>query len=108
MEVDGGTTNAKNINTFERKGYQGELAEIRATSRGGAVNMSTLTTENTHMYNRYKRFVGHEEMELMDTGMLAGQEHLFSRYRAGVFDGMALSDQFLGEYYSSVSISKLN
>uniref|UniRef100_A0A671Y448 Desmoglein 2 n=1 Tax=Sparus aurata TaxID=8175 RepID=A0A671Y448_SPAAU len=27
-------------------------------------------------------------------------------YRAGAFDGMALSEEFLGEYYSSVSIEK--
>lgn len=109
MEVDVGTTNAHNINTFGRKGYRGEAAEFQAIGGGaalGAVNTSTLTTENMHMYNQYKHFGGHDEMELMGTGMLAGQEHLFSRYRGGVFDGLALSDQYLEEYYSSVSISK--
>lgn len=108
MEVDGGTTNVKNINTFGKRGYQGELNEFRATGGGGtlgAFNTSTLTSENMHMYNQYKQFGGHEEMELRGTGMLGGQEHLFSRYRAGAFDGLALTDEFLEEYYSSVSIS---
>lgn len=73
----------------------------------GAVNTSNLTTENMQ-YNQYRHFGGQDEMDYTGTGMLGGQEHLFSRYRAGAFDGMALSDQFLEEYYLSVSIAKCN
>ncbi|XP_070775400.1 desmoglein-2-like protein [Enoplosus armatus] len=61
VEVDGGTVNAKNVNTFRGKGYLGGLAEEGGAALGGGVNTSTMTA------------------------------------------GMALSDHFLGEYYSSKS-----
>lgn len=90
--------NTKNI--YGGKTYLGGVTEFGAAS-GGALNTSTMTAENMHMYSRYKHFGG-QEIDLMGTG-IAGQEHLFSQYRAAVFDGMALSDQFLWEYYSNVS-----
>lgn len=37
----------------------------------------------------------------MNGGMIMGEDRY--RYRAGMFDGMALSEEFLGEYYSNVS-----
>lgn len=106
MEVDGGTLHAKNVNTLEGKGYLGGLAELGGAAGGGAAIGSamntTLTSENMHMYNQYNHSSGQLGMGYTD-GMMTGQEHHFSRYGAGAFDGMALSDQFLGEYYASVS-----
>ncbi|KAM9349915.1 desmoglein-2-like protein [Symphorus nematophorus] len=112
VEVDCGTVNAKNINIYGGKGYLGGLAGAGAAAGGGAalgaMNTSTLTAENMHMYNQYNHSSGQMEMDYAGGGgMMTGQEHLYSQYRtgagAGVFDGMALSDDFLGEYYSSKS-----
>ena len=112
-EVDGGTLKTKNINTYGGKGYLGGLAEVGGAAGGGAalgaMNASTLTAENMHMYNQYNHSSGQMDMDYAGGGgMMTGQEHLYSRYRAGagLFDGMALSDDFLGEYYSSVSTEK--
>lgn len=104
--------NAKDINTYQGRGYLGGLADFGGAlgggalgggAYGGAFNTSNLTAENMHMYNQYNNTSGQMNV---DTGMMTGQEHHFSQYGAGVFDGMALSEQFLGEYYSSVSILK--
>uniref|UniRef100_A0A8C5GHN9 Desmoglein-2-like n=1 Tax=Gouania willdenowi TaxID=441366 RepID=A0A8C5GHN9_GOUWI len=38
-----------------------------------------------------------------EMGMMDGQEFGFSHYGGGAFDGMALSDHFLEEYYASVN-----
>lgn len=108
MEVDGGTINVKNVNKYGGKGYLGGLAEVGGAAGGGAalsgaINTSTLTDENMHLYNQYKHSSGQVELDCTGGGMMTGQEHLYSRYRTGVFDGMALSHKFLGEYYSSVS-----
>ncbi|XP_026169693.1 desmoglein-2-like [Mastacembelus armatus] len=98
LEVDGG----KNVNTFGAKGSSGGLAEFGAAgggaALGGAANTSTFTAANMNIYNQYKHVTGQE-----GAGIATGQEYLFSQYGAGVFDGMALSDLFLEEYYSSKS-----
>lgn len=52
--------------------------------------------------NRFTHYRERTDMEHMDGGMMQGQEH-YSEYRGGLFDGMALSSEFLGEYYSNVS-----
>uniref|UniRef100_A0A672G470 Desmoglein-2-like n=1 Tax=Salarias fasciatus TaxID=181472 RepID=A0A672G470_SALFA len=65
---------------------------------GFGMNTSTLVTENINMYNQYRRGGGLEEMDMMQ-----GQGYGYSHYSGGAFDGMALSEQFLGEYYSSKS-----
>lgn len=106
MEVDGGAVTTLNANNYgggftEHLGAAGGAVGGGAAI-GGAVNTSTLTAEDIHLYNRYRHFSGQED--IMGMGTMTGQGHFFSQYRAGVFDGMALSDQFLGEYYSSVSI----
>ncbi|XP_054623900.1 desmoglein-2-like protein [Dunckerocampus dactyliophorus] len=99
---DGGTvTITKDINTYEGKGYLGGLAELGGAA-GGAValnahNNSFLTSENVHQYNEYSQSNGQARMGYIDGGMMTGQE----QYRGGPYDGLALSDHFLEEYYSS-------
>ncbi|XP_028282552.1 desmoglein-2-like [Parambassis ranga] len=102
VEVDAGTVNAKNINTFEGKGFLGGL---RGAGGAGMISstVNTLTAENMHLYNQYKYSSGQEEMDFRGTGMMRGQDFGFSRYDGSAFDGMALSDHFLEEYYSSKS-----
>lgn len=99
--------NMKDINNFSDNMYIS-----RETGGGGFGAGHTLTSENMqkNMYNRYNN-----GMDYVDGGMMTGQEHSFSRYGAGAgagaaaaagagaFDGMALSNQYLEEYYSSVS-----
>ena len=74
-----------------------------AGAKGGFNSSSLLTTENIH---RYRQF-GEQDMEMdyIGGGMMTGQDQFSSRYRAGAYDGMALSEGFLAEYYGSVSIS---
>ncbi|XP_031711123.1 desmoglein-2-like isoform X1 [Anarrhichthys ocellatus] len=103
-EVDLGTIKARNINTYEGNIYQGRLTELGgAAGGGGGLNTSILTSENMDLYNQYRHSRGQVGMDYVDAGMMTGQGQRFSQYRAGAFDGMALSDQFLGEYYSSKS-----
>ncbi|XP_042353188.1 desmoglein-2-like [Plectropomus leopardus] len=109
VDLGGGSMNAKNVNTFDEKGYLGGMAELggaagAGAALGGAINQSTLTTENMHLYNQYNQSGGQVGMDFRDAGgMMTGQENLYSRYRTGAFDGMALSDQFLWDYYSTKS-----
>ncbi|XP_045907501.1 desmoglein-2 isoform X1 [Micropterus dolomieu] len=108
VEVDGGTMNAKDINAFGGKGYLGGLAEVGGGAAVGgaalgAINTSSLTAEEMHLYNQYNNSSGQVEMDYMGGGMMTGQGHLYSKYRTGVFDGMSLSDEFLWQYYSSKS-----
>ncbi|XP_070831279.1 desmoglein-2-like protein [Chaetodon trifascialis] len=108
VEVDGNTVNAKDTNNFGGKGYLDALADVGGpagggAALGGAVNTSVWTSANGHMSNQYHHTSGQVEMDYMGAGMMAGQEHLFSQYRTDIFDGIALSDQFLEEYYSSKS-----
>ncbi|KAF1383815.1 hypothetical protein PFLUV_G00135730 [Perca fluviatilis] len=106
VEVDGGTMNAKNINTYEGKGNFGELNEFGAAAGGDAafgrgLNTFTMTAEDMRLYNQYNHSGWQGGLDYSNAGMMTGQENNFSHYRAGAFDGMALSDQFLEEYYSS-------
>uniref|UniRef100_A0A3Q1H2R5 Desmoglein-2-like n=1 Tax=Acanthochromis polyacanthus TaxID=80966 RepID=A0A3Q1H2R5_9TELE len=59
--------------------------------------------KNTRMYSRYRHYSGHEEMDHVGAGMMTGQDFSLSHYSSAVFNGMALPDQFLEEYYSSKS-----
>lgn len=104
VEVDGGITK-KDVNVTGKGGYADgiELGGAQGGSGGGGCGDSFMTTEDVQTYSRYK-YSGQTEMDYVGAGMMTGQDHLYSRYRAGAFDGMALSEQFLGEYYSSVSI----
>lgn len=107
-EVDGGTVNVRDINSYGGRGHLGGGTEVGGLVGGGAtighvVNRSTLNAENMHMYNRYRHYSGHEELDHMGAGMMTGQDYSLSHYSNAVFNGMALPDQFLEEYYSSKS-----
>lgn len=52
--------------------------------------------------DRFNRYGEHVDMEYMNGGMMLGQAN-YSQYSGGFADGMALSSEFLGEYYSNVS-----
>ncbi|XP_056247907.1 desmoglein-2-like protein [Seriola aureovittata] len=92
VEVDHGTINANDGNGAN--GY-GELG-------GGAAGGGQIFVINDKKnYGHY--VMGQKEREVNVSGMMTGQEDHFSQYGAGAFDGMALSEQFLEEYYSSKS-----
>lgn len=60
-----------------------------------------MTTESRHLYSRYQEQHGHGDY--VGGGMVTGQKRFSSQSKFGAFDGMALSDDFLGEYYISKS-----
>lgn len=70
---------------------------------GGAADM---TTESRHLYSRYQQL--HGRRDYVGGGMVTGQKHFYSQSKFGAFDGMALSDDFLGEYFISVSTPFIN
>ncbi|XP_004079413.1 desmoglein-2 [Oryzias latipes] len=86
--------NAKDINTFGGQGY----LQGGGSALGGGLNMSTLSAENRRLYSQYGQSFVHDQTDFMSSGM-TGQEMGFSSYRGGAFDGIALSDRFLEEYY---------
>ncbi len=108
VEVHGGAVSTKNVNNYESKAFVERLVDSRdgaagGVALGGGINSSAMTTEDIHLYNQYNQSGGQVEMDYAGGRMMTGQGHLYSGYRTGAFDGMALSGQFLGEYYSSVS-----
>ncbi|XP_034469314.1 desmoglein-2-like isoform X2 [Hippoglossus hippoglossus] len=105
IEVDGGAANLKSNNNYESKGYLGSLANIGGGVGGGAgygggIDTSNLTAEEFAMYSRYERDFAQEEA---DYRLGAGMGAEFSGYGGGAFDGMALSEHFLQEYYTNKS-----
>lgn len=84
------------MNNFGR-GAGGDLIDIGMGAGAGAFGGAAIGLENG-----YGRYGEHIEMERVDGGMTLGTGH-YSDYRGGLFDGMALSSEFLGEYYSNVS-----
>lgn len=103
VEVDGGTINIKDVNNYGGKGYFGGLNEEGGAALGGGINTSTMTAEEMRLYRLYNNSGGQIDMDYAGGGMMTGQQHFFDRYRADAFDGMALSEEFLGQYYASVS-----
>lgn len=91
--MNGGGLNYKDINAYG-KGQGGDLIDtgMGAYARDGAIE--TL--------DRFRHYRDYNNMEHMDGGMMLEQGH-FSEYGGGLFDGMALSSEFLGKYYSNVS-----
>lgn len=92
MEIGGATINIKDINNYG-KGHEADLIGMGMGLGAGGGAIMTLD-------NRFDR--EHIHLEEVDGGMMLGQGH-YSEYRGGLFDGMALSGEFLGEYYSNVS-----
>ncbi|XP_060939730.1 desmoglein-2-like protein [Limanda limanda] len=102
IEVDsgGGTMHLKNVNHYEAGGYLTNVNEsgllVGGAGYGGGMN--TLTTEELRRYNSYKYIAGQEAQHL---GAGMGAES--SGYGGGAFDGMALSEHFLQEYFTNKS-----
>lgn len=93
VEVDSAAT--KDVIHYGDRG-QGGFIELGGME-GGGINVSGLTTEELSRYNQYRQWMAEkEELKL-------GQENYYSHYRDAMFDGMALSETFLGEYYSTKS-----
>lgn len=85
---------AKDINNYG-KGRGGDLIDMGMGAGAGGIGGASLD-------NRFSHYREHIDMEHVDSGMMLGQGR-YSEYRGGLFDGMALSSEFLGEYYSNVS-----
>lgn len=107
VEVDGGAV-TKDVNMFEGHGYFGGLTELgggaggRGPYKGSAIYTSNMTADNMNLYNQYKYSSG-QNMDFLNTGTMARQDMNFSQYRGGGWDGIALSEEFLWDYYSRVS-----
>lgn len=114
-EVDGGTLTTKNVNNYQAQGYDGGLVDFGGAAGGGVgggggFGTSSWSADNRNLYNQYSQFgqFGQgDQVDVMAPAMMTGQEHSVSHYKGGVFDGMALSEHFLADYYDSVSISIL-
>lgn len=65
-----------------------------------------MTTEKVQMYSQHQKVHGHGDYVVY--GMGTGQSHYYSQRQFGAFDGMALSDTFLGNYFLTVSIHFIN
>ncbi|KAM6918216.1 LOW QUALITY PROTEIN: desmoglein-2-like protein [Xenentodon cancila] len=105
LEVDGHHVNIKNTTLVGGKGYLGGLIGSEGAVGGGAtfgntINTSTLTTKDMYNYSQYGQYTGQDNMELLGSGMLGGQDTSFTINQREVFDGMALSSHFLEDYYS--------
>ncbi|XP_014844488.1 PREDICTED: desmoglein-2-like isoform X2 [Poecilia mexicana] len=121
LDVDGSTINTKNINMSGGAAYLDNLA---GAGMGGG---GTLTGEEMWMDNKYNYYhanqdqmgftgagtmTGQEmgfmgagtmtgrEMGFMGAGTMTGREMSFSKQRLTAFDGMALPEHYLGQYYS--------
>lgn len=92
--MSGPAVKAKDINNYG-KGQGGDLIDMGMGAGAGGIGGALLD-------NRFSHYREHIDMEHVDSGMMLGQGH-YSEYRGGLFDGMALSSEFLGEYYSNVS-----
>ncbi|KAG7214811.1 hypothetical protein INR49_010703, partial [Caranx melampygus] len=97
VEVDAtGGYGAKGYQEIRGLGVAGGGAAGGGAAGGGGAG---LITTGLREYGQHGQYIVTQE-EAIDSGMATGQ-HVFSGYRGGVFDGMALSEQFLDEYYSS-------
>lgn len=98
VEVDGGgAVITKDIQTLSGGAALGGGG---GGGGGGAFGGGTWMDTMDH-YNQYSYYGRQGHMGHMQGGTMTGQEHYFSQSRAGFFDGMALSEDFLEEYYSS-------
>lgn len=108
VEVVGGKIETQDIPSYGGKGYLKGLADADGgIVEGGAIRTSTSDLSMIKQYKNYTHPFKQIEMGQMGGDMTMGQRHHYSQYRAGIFDGMALSDEFLEDYYSSVSTLKV-
>lgn len=77
-------------------GHQLDMTDMGIAAGGGLVGGGTMTMD------RFNHYGEHMDAKYVDGGMMLGQGQ-YSQYSGGAFDGMALSSEFLGEYYSNVS-----
>lgn len=63
-----------------------------------------ITTDSRHMYMHYQKL--HEDY--LGGGVATGQRRFHSQSKFGAFDGMALSEDFLGDYFIRVSTHCIN
>lgn len=102
LNANGGM-NGTGITMGGRKDYMSGLVETDAVQGGGF----TMMGQDSYLYNQYGYSGGQQHMGFSEGGMMGGQamqDMHFSNYEFGAFDGMALPDHFLGQYYSEVSI----
>lgn len=97
MEVGGAGIKSRDVNNFGKG--QHDLIDIGMGAGGGAIGAIGGGTMTRDRFNHYGE---HIDMEYAGGGTMLGQGN-YSQYSGGLFDGMALSSEFLGEYYSNVS-----
>lgn len=108
VEVAGGKIGTQEVPSYGGKGYLKELVDVDGeVVEGGAIRTSTSDVSMFKQYKKYAHPIRQMEMGQMGGEMMMGQRRRYSQYRSGIFDGMALSDEFLDEYYSNVSILKV-
>lgn len=92
MEISGAGVKSRDVNNYGKG--QHDLIDMGMAAGGGG--------GGTMLLDRFNRYGEHIDMEYMNGGTMLGAGN-YSQYSAGLFDGMALSSEFLGEYYSNVS-----
>lgn len=88
------------VGTMDSKRYATGIGLGGYTEFGGV--SGGMTTEDTHLYTQYQKLHGHGDY--VGGGMMTGQSKFLSQRQFGAFDGIALSEDFLRNYYLSVSI----
>ncbi|XP_056149200.1 LOW QUALITY PROTEIN: desmoglein-2-like protein [Lampris incognitus] len=106
-EVDHGMVTDGNVNIPWESGFFRGV-EGGAKGAGGAIvsdfiSSSTVTAGNVARGYGSHYATGQMEMDNMDRDIMRGQGHLYSSYRTKAYDGLALSEYFLEDYYSSKS-----
>lgn len=84
----------RDVNNYSKG--QHDLIDMGVAAGGGAMGGGTMTMDRFNRYGEYS------DMEYASGGMMLGQGN-YSQHSGGLFDGMAFSSDFLGEYYSNVS-----
>lgn len=108
VEVGGGKIETQEILSYGGHGYLKGLVDVDgAIGKGGAIRTSTSDLSMSKQYRKYTHPIRQMEIGQMGGEIIMGQRRHYSQHRSGIFDGMALSDAFLDEYYSNVSILKV-
>ncbi|MEQ2247675.1 hypothetical protein ILYODFUR_011594 [Ilyodon furcidens] len=96
VNVDGGTISKKDINISGGRGLDNLIVNSGAAVGGGRI----LTAEDMRLYNKYNYSTGQDGFDFRGAGTIRGEDMSISKYRFSAFDGMALPDHYLGQYYS--------